>query len=222
MHENTPTPTIEDYLMIMYIMQRDGKEVIGARLAEWMNVSPPTVSTTVKRMVRDGWVYLDENQRVLLTPSGYDTAAAVLRRHMLSEHLLSRVLGVPWSAIHSEAGRLEHTLSDMTTARMAAVLDEPTTCPHGNPLPGNEALLTDLVPLTEMRPGAVCTIVRIDEQGEENTQLLSFIERNGLLPGAIVNVQEIMGFNQTLTLRRDEQQVVLGLAAARHIHVRPL
>lgn len=220
MHDNIATPTIEDYLMVIYVMQRDGKEVIGARLAEWMGVSPPTVSTTVKRMLRDNWVYVDENQRVLLTPQGYETAAAVLRRHMLSEHLLSRVLGVPWAAIHTEAGRLEHTLSDMTTDRMAAVLNEPVTCPHGNPLPGNEALLHDLVPISEAPPGTVCTIQRIDEQGEENEQLLHYLERTGLMPGARVIVQEVMDFNQTLSLLHGNQTIVLGLTAARHIHVR--
>ena len=59
MDENTLTPTIEDYLLVIYVMQRDGKDVIGARMAEWMGVSAPTVSTTVKRMVRDGWLIVD-------------------------------------------------------------------------------------------------------------------------------------------------------------------
>jgi DtxR family Mn-dependent transcriptional regulator len=220
MSENSPTPTIEDYLMVIYVMQRDGKDVIGARLAEWMNVSPPTVSITIKRMVRDGWLIVQDNQRLLLTPPGREAAAAVLRRHMLSEHLLGRVLGVPWSDIHNEAGRLEHTLSDMTTDRMAAVLNEPQTCPHGNPLPGNEGILANLTALTDVRPGEGCVIVRIDEEGEENRDLLHYLEQIGMMPGALVSVREILPFNQTMTLRFGEQDIVLGLAAARHIHVR--
>jgi DtxR family Mn-dependent transcriptional regulator len=221
MIDNTPTPTIEDYLMVIFVMQREGKEVISARLAEWMNVSPPTVSTTVKRMVRDGWLTVNEHQLLLLTPAGHAAAAAVLRRHMLSEHLLSRVLGVPWSSIHSEAGLLEHSLSSMTTERMAAVLNDPLTCPHGNPLPGNEAMLIDLVPLVNIVPGAVVTIARIDEEAEENSDLLSYLEQHGLMPGAQVTVREIMPFNQTMTVCCGENEVVLGLSAASHLHVHP-
>ena len=139
---------------------------------------------------------------------------------MLSEHLLSRVLGVPWADIHSEAGRLEHTLSAMTTERMAAVLNDPATCPHGNPLPGNEALLSDLLALTEAPVGEMCAVVRIDEEGEENQQMLGYLERNGLLPGAAVVVRERMPFNGTVTVACNEREIVLGLAAASHIHVR--
>ena len=219
MAENSPTPTIEDYLMVIYVMQRDGKDVIAARLAEWMNVSPPTVSTTVKRMVRDGWLTVEANQRIVLTGQGRVAAATVLRRHMLSEHLLSRVLGVPWANVHSEAGRLEHTLSDMTTERMAAVLNDPLTCPHGNPLPGNEQFMNDLTVLTEVAAGTKCRIERIDEEGEENSQLLIYLEQNGLLPGTRVTVQDVMPWNQTMTLRHGERDIVLGMAAASHVHV---
>jgi len=50
-----PTPTIEDYLAVIYVMERDGDEVIAARLAESLEVAPPTVTVTLKRMERDGW-----------------------------------------------------------------------------------------------------------------------------------------------------------------------
>jgi DtxR family Mn-dependent transcriptional regulator len=221
MEEKTLSPTIEDYLMVIYVMQRDGKDVISARMAEWMGVSAPTVSTTVKRMVRDGWLLMDSHQRLVLTRQGREAAAAVLRRHMLSEHLLMRVLGVPWSVIHTEAGRLEHTLSAMTTDRMAAALNDPATCPHGNPLPGNEALLAELVALPRVAVGGTCTVVRVDEEGEQNRQLLDYLEQNRMLPGSVVTVSDVMPFNETMTVRCADHDVVLGMIAAGHIHVRP-
>ena len=221
MNENIPTPTVEDYLMVIRIMQRDRKPIVGARLAEWMGVSPPTVSVTLKRMVRDGWVEVDEEQGVMLTERGEQAAAAVMRRHMLTEHLLARVLGIPWSLIHEEAGRLEHTLSDMATERMAHVLNDPVACPHGNPMPGQEALLDDLTVLAQAIPGGSWTVVRVDEEAEQNHQLLDFLERHHLVPGSQVSIVEVMPFNETITLRSGDSTVVLGLAAARHIHVRP-
>ncbi len=221
MKDNIPTPAVEDYLMVMRIMERDGKPIVGARLAEWMDVSPPTVSVTLKRMVRDGWIRMDEQQGIVLTERGQDAAAAVIRRHMLTEHLLARVLGVPWSLIHKEAGRLEHTLSEQTTQRMAAVLDDPATCPHGNPMPGQEALLHDLSTIASAGAGTRWQIMRIDEEAEENPQLLAYLERHRLLPGALVTVVETMPFNETITLQSENATVVLGLATARHVYVRP-
>lgn len=216
-----PTPTVEDYLMIIRIMQRDGKAVIGAKLATWMGVSAPTVSVTLKRMVRDGWLEMDSEQRFVLTLQGRQAADTVMRRHMLTEHLLTRMLGVPWSRIHAEAGRLEHTLSDMTTERMAEVLNDPAVCPHGNPLPGNENILAELSPLSDARPGSRWRIMRVDEEGEENQDLLNFMEEQGLLPGVTVIVTGISRVNQTVTVTAAERTVVLGLSAARHLYARP-
>ena len=94
---NKPTATIEDYLGIIYTLERDGEKVIGARLAEILHVSPPTVTVTLKRMVREGWIQIDAKKQISLTPAGKDAAHSVIRRHMLTEWLLSRVLDIPWS-----------------------------------------------------------------------------------------------------------------------------
>jgi len=107
----TPTATIEDYLGIIYTLQRDGEKVIGARLAEILEVSPPTVTATLKRMVRDGWVRMDGKKNISLTETGREAARSVIRRHMLTEWLLSRVLQIPMSELHDEAHKIEHTIS---------------------------------------------------------------------------------------------------------------
>ena len=61
-----PSPTIEDYLWMIFTLQRDGEEVIGARLAELLEVSAPTITATLKRMVRDGWVKIDGKKKIIL------------------------------------------------------------------------------------------------------------------------------------------------------------
>jgi Mn-dependent DtxR family transcriptional regulator len=53
--ESRLIPTIEDYLAIMYLMERDWEEIIAARLTETLEVAPPTVTVALKRMERDGW-----------------------------------------------------------------------------------------------------------------------------------------------------------------------
>ena len=219
MTEERPTPTIEDYLGVIYTLERDGEPAIGARLAEWLEVSPPTVTATIKRMIRDGWVTMDARKEIHLTPTGREAARSVLRRHMLSELLLARILDVPWSQVHQEADAMEHTISPETVERLAAKLDHPEMCPHGNPLPGYEDRIADFVPLTEARIGQHLIIRRVHESAEEQPELMTYLEQKGLLPGAEVTVQEIMLFNETVSLACQGGTVVLGMGPAALIYV---
>src|SRR4030066_2485977 len=106
--QNRPTPTIEDYLAIMFVMERDGEEIIAARLAESLEVTPPTVTVTLKRMERDGWIEVEGRKNIHLTDTGCEAASSVIRRHMLTEGRLARLLKVPWSDVHNEAHTIEH------------------------------------------------------------------------------------------------------------------
>ena len=152
--------TIEDYLSLIYIIERDGEPVIGARLAEIMGVSPPTVTNTLKRMVRDGLITMQENG-THLTESGWDAARKIMRKHMLMEWMMTRML--PWSKLHSEAHNLEHAISAEAENALFEELGHPQTCPHGNPLPGNESAVADWVPLTSIPQGKTVTIRRVHE-----------------------------------------------------------
>lgn len=219
MSQDRPTPTIEDYLGVIYTLERDGEPAIGARLAEWLEVSPPTVTATVKRMIRDGWVTMDPSKAIHLTPDGRKAARSVLRRHMLAELLLARILGVPWSEVHHEADAMEHTLSAETVERLAAKLDHPETCPHGNPLPGYEDRIASLFPLTEGRAGQHLLIRRVHESAEEQPELMTYLEEHNLLPGAEVTIEAVMPFNETLSLDCQGRTVVLGLGPAALIYV---
>jgi DtxR family Mn-dependent transcriptional regulator len=186
--KKVPTATIEDYLGIIYTLQRDGEEVIGARLAEIMHVSAPTVTVTLKRMLRDGWIKIDDRKRVALTESGNDAARSVLRRHMLTEWLLSRVLNIPLSELHEEAHKIEHTLSPMVEEQLISSLDDPNVCPHGNPLPGQEMASQDWLPLTAFGAGSVVVIRRIHELLEEDYSTMSTLAQLGIQPGVTVHI----------------------------------
>jgi DtxR family Mn-dependent transcriptional regulator len=217
--ESRPTPTIEDYLAMMYVMERDEDEVIAARLAESLEVAPPTVTVTLKRMERDGWIATERGKDIRLTDKGCMAASSVIRRHMLTEWMLARMLKVPWSRVHAEADQIEHTISDEIESQMRTNLDDPQLCPHGNPLPGYEHIAADWLPLTGVLPGEKVIIRRIHETAEENHELLEFLETNGIVPGALAEVTEILSFNQTLSLQLGKQKVVLGFPAAKYIFV---
>lgn len=215
--DHRPTHTVEDYLMTMYVMERDLGEIIAARLAEMLGVAAATVAMTFKRMERDHWIYGKGRKAVHLTETGREAARSVTRRHMLTEWLLLKILKVDLPRIHDEAHGIEHALSPHLEDRLREILGDPHICPHGNPFPGYEHEVSQWIPLIELTVGERVVIRRIHEFAEEKPDLLMFLIKNGILPGAEIQILEILAFNQTLTIGMDGRQVTLGFPAARYI-----
>ena len=212
--QSRPTPTVEDYLAVIYTLARDGDRVIGRKLADWLEVSAPTVTATIRRMIRGGWVTMAEDKSIHLTPVGGEVARSVIRRHMLTELLLARVLGIPWSRVHEEADRLEHGFTVETAERVTGLVENTSVCPHGNPLPGYEGIADDLVSLADAIPGCVYVLARVHEQVERNPDLMAFLEAHSLLPGAVIQVKSLLPFNETVTIASAGREVTLGLSVA--------
>jgi len=214
---NRPTHTVEDYLMTMHVMERDYGEIVAARLAEMLNVTPATVAMTLKRMERDYWITGKGRKGIHLTETGRAAAYSVIRRHMLTEWLLVKLLKVPIALTHDEAHGIEHAISPQLEERLREVLNNPKVCPHGNPFPGCEDYTSGWKPLTDLAVGQAVVIRRIHEFAEDNHELLMFLTENGIAPGAAAEITEILPFNQTLTIRLEGKLVTLGFPAARFI-----
>ena len=212
-----PTHTIEDYLMNMYVMERDYGEIIAARLAEIMNVTPATVTMTIKRMKRDDLIIGKGRKELHLTKTGRAAAHSVTRRHMLTEWLLVSIFKIPIYETHDEAHSMEHAISPRLEERMREILGDPKVCPHGNPLPGYEHITKDWLSLTEYSPGDKFIIRRIHEFAEDNPELIQFLQKNAIVPGTKATLKEKLSFNETLTLSINGKEVTLGFALAVYI-----
>ena len=180
--------TVEEYLETIYNMAMEDEVVIGARLAEKFRVAPPTVTEMLKRLVRDGYVEMDSKRQVTLTEIGNLAAEAVLRRHRLTERFLVDMLGMQWHQVHEEACRLEHFISGAVEARVIASLHSPTTCPHGNPIPGAvnaRSYLKDhnALRLSTLATHETATILCISEVVEDEETLISYLHEKSLTPG---------------------------------------
>jgi DtxR family Mn-dependent transcriptional regulator len=192
--EETLTATVEEYLETIYNMAAEQEVVIGARLAEKFHVAPPTVTETLKRLVRDGYIEMDQKRQVTLTEAGYSAAEAVLRRHRLTERFLVDMLGMQWHQVHEEACRLEHFISGAVEARVLTSLNFPTTCPHGNPIPGQvlsaRTYLQDqhAVRLSTVAAGESVRILCISEVVEDEEALILYLHEKGLTPGMELTV----------------------------------
>ena len=214
-----PTNTVEDYLMTMHVMERDQGEIVAARLAEILKVAPATVAMTLKRMERDQWVYGKRRQEgIHMTEAGQAAAHTVVRRHMLTEWLLLKILKVPFLQIHAEAHNLEHAISASLEERLMDILGAPQLCPHGNPFPGCEEVTKNWIPLSAIHAGERFFIRRLHEFAEDNVDLLKYLIENGIMPGMEATISEVLPFNQTVTLRIGDHRVVLGYPAANSLY----
>lgn len=218
--ETKLSSTVEDYLLTIYTLGSDDRPVIAARLAEKLNVAPPTVTKAVQRLVRDGLVAVNRQREIELTPDGQSLAETMVRRHRLAERLLTDLLGLDWGVAHEEAHRFEHAISPIVEERLIQVLGSPTTCPHGSPIPGSGAdPLPAGRPLNQVNSGDRIRIQQITEDAEVDRAFLDFLKSNGLVPGAEAEVADMTPFNDLITLRVNGHAVPLGLAAAGRVIV---
>ncbi|GAC1339334.1 MAG: metal-dependent transcriptional regulator [Candidatus Dormibacteria bacterium] len=209
----TPTAvrseTVDRYLETIYYIEHEGEVPRPGRLAEWLGVSAPTVSVSLQRLVRDGWITVAPDRSVRLTPAGNRAAAGVVRRHRVLERWLTDVLNLDWGSADREAESLAHGLSELVLERLDSHLGHPSTCPHGNRIPGREVPDRRLVSLQLLELGRPATVARISEVAEHDAPLLlGSLFRDGIVPGATVVVTERSG---------DQVEVRVGSRAARLI-----
>ncbi len=175
-------PAFEEYCEAIFELREDDVEVIQARIAERLELSRPAVSEMIRRMEKSDLVDLTGNS-IRLTDAGLALAESVVRRHRLAERFLTDILGLSWADAHAEAGRWEHVISPTVEIAMTRVLGAPTTCPHGNPIPGTDYIPPDAVTLGQLAVGQGFIVSRIPEELEFTPGLLTFLESSSLLPG---------------------------------------
>ena len=210
-------PAFEEYCECIYELAEDDLDVIQARIADRLQVSRPAVSEMIRRLDAEGLITNDGT--ITLTAKGLELAQRVVRRHRLAERFLTDVLQLSWAEAHHEAGKWEHIISDNVEVAMNRLLGDPTTCPHGNPIPGSDYIELDLSPLSEHPVGERFTVRRIPEELEFTPGLLEFLEQSSLRPGSC-GVVTAASPDGTLTVDVDGRGVVgVGAFASERILV---
>jgi DtxR family transcriptional regulator, Mn-dependent transcriptional regulator len=211
---------LEDYLKAIYQLSEEAKPVIAARLADETGVSPSTIFATLRRLAKEGYVTINRRKEIHLTNDGKKVAENIVRRHFLTERFLTDLLGLDWVKAHQEAHRLEHAISQEVEERLAKLLKNPTTCPHGNPIPGAiSGPVPKTIPLSQAVDGQQVELHYITEGGERDVRLLSFLEKHGLRPGAKVQVLDVAPSLGMMNLKVGQEEFSLGIEAAKKIRV---
>jgi DtxR family transcriptional regulator, Mn-dependent transcriptional regulator len=215
------TSTVENYLKQLYLEQHAaaGERITTGRLASAMGVVPGTATSMVKALSDSGLVEYEPRGGVQLTGRGNQLALHVLRRHRLVELFLVKILGLDWSEVHAEADNLEHVISDRVLERIDAILGFPTVDPHGDPIPSSQGQVHEPIH-TSLADCAVGEPQRIARVLDQEPEFLKFLDRQGLMPGAVVTVESREPAAEAVKIRIGRRAgVSLGLAAAAKILV---
>jgi DtxR family Mn-dependent transcriptional regulator len=210
-------PAFEEYCETIFELSEEGIRVVQARISERLAISRPSVSGMVKRLAAEGLVRLD-GAEIILTEAGRALAERVVRRHRLAERFLCDVLGLNWAEAHHEAGKWEHVIGPAVEDALVRVLGDPTTCPHGNPIPGSgyEAGVTQS--LASVSVGSDFVVSRIPESLEFEPGVLEFLEQCHIVPGASGQIAASAP-DGTVTLDIDGRTFGVGAFAADRILV---
>jgi DtxR family transcriptional regulator, Mn-dependent transcriptional regulator len=190
---NTTRSEVADrYLETIYYIENEGDVPRPGRIAEWLGVSAPTVTVTLQRLARHGWVTVAEDRSVHLSDAGRVAAAAAVRRHRLIERWLTDVLGLDWATADREAASLSHGVSEVVLERLDEHLGRPSTCPHGNVIPGRRAPAgRPMQRLADLPTGVESRVFRISEVAEHDApHLLAVLHDGGVVPDATILVAE--------------------------------
>lgn len=215
-------PASKEYLEAIFELEEEGQRVLQARISDRLGLAAATVSEGIRRLVTDGLCTIGDGRTIELTPTGRDLAATLVRRHRLAERMLTDILGIPWHLCHEQAEDWEKVMTPEVERAIVERLDGDLTCPHGNPIPGEESPVSwsELKPVAALAAGEGGRLTRLLEDVELDHDVLFYLERHNLMPGRDLKLVEIAP-DGTRTLEVEGTPVGLGSKLADNLWVLP-
>lgn len=218
--QNDPTPIMQEYLAETYriAVYQDDPYVSTSLLADRLKKTAPAVVRMASRLHDSGYIEHKPYQGIRLTPKGEREALANIRQHRIVEVFLVNVMGFGWDEVHEEADAMASHISDRVLERMEIMLEYPTRCPHGEPIPTPEGVMPQVkdYPLTEVDPPRDLIISRVNTHDADK---LVYLRELKLLPGEEVTLLSRAPFNGPLRLKMGPHEQVIGAELAGALRV---
>ena len=213
---------MEDYVKAIYVIQREeGVPVSTSAVAEYLDKTPPTVTSMMEKLADRGLIEREKYSGVELTDEGRTVALEVIRHHRLLEAYLAEHLDFDWSEVHDEADTLEHHISEDLERRMAEALDDPAVDPHGDPIPTETLDPVDEEAgerLTSFEEGDRVTVSRVPNRDRAE---LDYLAEAGVTPGTEIEIVDVAPFGMVTVRLDDDTEQSLPQEVADAIRVQP-
>ena len=209
---------VQDYLKTIFKLQVRGP-VSTTEIAKELKVSGASVTGMLKRLAGMAMVDYNSYKGVKLTEKGEKIALEIIRHHRLLELYLKEMLDFPLEKVHEEACRLEHYVSKEFVDKITELLGNPKFDPHGHPIPTKDGELnkSNEKSLVEIEVGKEVQISRL---ADDDSKMLAYLEDLNLVPTEMLKIIEKAPFNGPLTLKFNNQEIIIGNKVARNIFIR--
>ncbi|WP_323191878.1 metal-dependent transcriptional regulator [Halostella sp. PRR32] len=212
---------MEDYLKAIYYLERDEGAPIGtSRLAEYLDVTAPTVTSMVDSLEERGLVDREKYKGVELTTDGETVAVEVVRHHRLLEAYLTEHLDYDWTEVHDEADALEHHISEEFERRVANALGDPEVDPHGDPIPSPDLTPPDEGTGTRLDEHGENERLKVERVSDRDADELAYLQDAGVVPGTVLEITDVAPFGMvTVDVDGDEQSLPESVARSIRVSV---
>lgn len=210
--------SVEDYLKVIYVLETEGTGATTNNIAEMLEVSSASVTNMLKRLAGLNLIEHKSYKGAKLTDAGRKIALEILRHHRLLELYLKEIMGYSWDEVHDEAEKLEHHISEQFEDKIAELLNHPTHDPHGDPIPTKDGVMPAMasLPLADAVVDHHYIIGRVKDQDPE---LLRYLEKIGVLPGARIRILDKAPFNGPVHVRLEDEEMAIGFNIAEQVYL---
>lgn len=206
--------TIENYLKTIYNLSSDNKAIVGNfKLAEKLNISPASVTEALRKLHELKYVFYEKSYGTRLTGAGAKLALSIVRRHRIWETYLAKELGFGWDEVHEIAEELEHVKNDKLINKLAEILGNPVYDPHGDPIPDEKGKFrkSNFISLSAAK---VKGRYKITGVSDHSTVFLKYLEKNRLVIGAEIKVENMEEFDQSLLIVCGKKEIIISQKVA--------
>lgn len=116
----------EDYLEAIYNLSKTKDHVHSIEIAQYIGVSKPSICRALQNLSQQGLIEKQPYGAVTLTKEGEKFAQTIKEKHNLVKLLLVNILGVSDEVAEIDACKIEHNLSDETSAKLFEYFNKKT------------------------------------------------------------------------------------------------
>lgn len=211
--------TIENYLKNIYHLSKGNSKLVSNKdIAFSMDISPASVSESIKKLAGNGYLLYEKSYGIRLTSEGLSKALNIVRRHRIWETYLVNELGFGWEEVHEIAEELEHVKNDKLISKLAQVLGNPVFDPHGDPIPDEYGNIekSNFIKLSESEAGKNYELMGVTDH---SFSFLKYLEKLQLLIGAKINVKIIEEFDHSFVLTIKNNMFSISFKVAENLIV---